>query len=52
MDNMQKEKENVVRQNLILKEKLDQSEELIGKLGVGGEEGGEGEEEGGEGEEE
>ena len=40
LENMVKEKENIVKQNVILKEKLKQSEELIGKLlgqgGIGG----------------
>lgn len=48
MENMMKEKENILKQNVILKEKLAQSEELISRL-LGnavpeGEEGEEGEE--------
>ena len=37
LENMMKEKENILKQNTVLKEKLKQSEELIGKLlGAGG----------------
>lgn len=32
LENMMKEKENIFRQNAVLKEKLKQSEELIGRL--------------------
>ena len=32
LENMMKEKENIVKQNTILKQKLKQSEDLIGKL--------------------
>ena len=32
LENMMKEKENVVKQNVILKEKLKESEEIIEKL--------------------
>lgn len=32
MENMMKEKDNIMKQNSILKEKLIQSQELIGKL--------------------
>ncbi len=36
MENMQKEKENILKQNTMLKQKLGESEQLIGKL-MGGE---------------
>ena len=32
LENMMKEKDNILKQNSVLKEKLQQSEELIGKL--------------------
>jgi hypothetical protein len=32
LDNMMKEKDNILKQNAVLKEKLKQSEELIGRL--------------------
>ena len=32
MENMQKEKENILKQNVMLKQKLGESEQLIGKL--------------------
>lgn len=32
LENMMKEKENILKQNSVLKEKLKQSEELIGRL--------------------
>lgn len=32
MENMQKEKENILKQNTVLKQKLSESEELVGKL--------------------
>jgi hypothetical protein len=34
MENMQKEKQNILRQNAILKEKIVQSEELIGNFSL------------------
>lgn len=32
LENMMKEKDNILKQNAVLKEKLKQSEELIGRL--------------------
>lgn len=35
LENMMKEKDNILKQNSVLREKLHQSEELIGKLLAG-----------------
>ena len=32
LENMMKEKDNILKQNVVLKQKLQQSEELIGRL--------------------
>ena len=52
LENMMKEKENILKQNAVLKEKLKQSEELIGRLLGGAGAMAKGDEEGEEDEEE